>query len=68
MTSKTSFDDINVESYSDRAVVVRGDTRKYKEDLKVLRGTYNGRLSGGPGWIFPKSSESKIKIVYFKRC
>lgn len=59
--SSTSFSDINITDYSDRSVVVRGDTRKYKEDLKKLGGKYNGRLADGPGWIFPKSGEKELK-------
>jgi hypothetical protein len=60
MTSKSKFKDISVESYTERSVVVRGDTRKYKEDLKKLGGKYNGRLKNGPGWIFSKKVEKNI--------
>lgn len=56
-----SFSDINIQNYSDKAIVVRGNTRKYKEDLKKLGGKYNGRLSAGPGWIFSKKSELEVK-------
>lgn len=58
MASK--FDDITISDYTARSVVVQGDTRKYKEDLKKLGGKYNGRLKDGPGWIFPKTSEKDI--------
>jgi len=60
MSSQTTFKDINIESYSDYSIVVRGETRKYKEDLKKLGGTYNGRLKGGPGWIFRKTSLKNV--------
>jgi hypothetical protein len=56
-----SFNDIKIEDYTDRSFVVNGETRKYKEDLKKLGGKYNGNLKNGPGWIFPKSSESSVK-------
>jgi hypothetical protein len=56
-----SFTDLTIEEYTDRSVVVQGNTRKYKEDLKKLGGKYNGRLKNGPGWIFPKTSEDGIK-------
>ena len=56
-----SFNDIKIEDYTDRSIVVNGETRKYKEDLKKLGGKYNGILKNGPGWIFPKSSESSVK-------
>ena len=56
-----SFTDLTIEDYTNRSVVVQGDTRKYKEDLKKLGGKYNGRLKNGPGWIFPKTSESDLE-------
>ena len=60
MTSRAKFEDISIEQYSERSIVVRGDTRKYKEDLKKLGGKYNSRLRGEPGWIFPKTKEDDI--------
>lgn len=60
MSSKNQFKDISIEEYSDLSIVVRGDTRKYKEDLKKLGGKYNSRLRGEPGWIFPKSKQNDI--------
>ena len=56
-----SFSDITIEDYTARSIVVQGNTRKYKEDLKKLGGKYNGKLSDGPGWIFPKSSINDIE-------
>ena len=60
MSSSNQFKNISVEEYSERSIVVRGDTRPYKEDLKKLGGKYNSRLSGEPGWIFPKSKQNDI--------
>ena len=59
--SKKSFNEITVTSYSEKAVVVRGNTKDYIEDLKQLGGKYNGRLRDGPGWIFSKKMEKDIK-------
>lgn len=54
--------DIICESYSEKAIVVRGqDTKLYKEELKDIGGKYNSALKGGPGWIFSKSALEKIK-------
>ena len=39
-----SFKDLKCEEYSEKCVVVTGDTRKYKDDLKILGGKYNSRL------------------------
>ena len=66
MTSSSSFTDISVEEYSEYSVVVRGETRKYKEDLKKLGGKYNSRLRDGPGWIFSKRAENNIKSFISK--
>jgi len=60
MSSQNQFKDISVQEYSDRSIVVRGETRQYKEDLKKLGGKYNSRLRGEPGWIFPKSKQPEI--------
>jgi hypothetical protein len=56
-----SFSDIKIEDYTDYCIVVQGDTRKYKEDLKKLGGKYNGRLKNGPGWIFSKKNRYDIE-------
>lgn len=60
MSSQSPFKDIYVEKYTDQSVVVRGETRQYKEDLKKLGGKYNSRLRGESGWIFPKSKQNDI--------
>ena len=56
-----SFNDLTINEYTSRSVAVQGDTRKYKEDLKKMGGKYNGRLTDGPGWIFPKTKENDIR-------
>ena len=60
MSSQRQFKDISLEEYTDRSIVVRGETRQYKEDLKKLGGKYNSKLRGEPGWIFPKSKQADI--------
>jgi len=52
--------DLEVTDYSEKAIVVRGDTKMYKEQLKTLGGKYNANLRDGPGWIFPKKFEDKV--------
>jgi hypothetical protein len=61
MSSTTKFTDITISDYTDKSIVVHGDTRKYKEDLKKLGGKYNGILKNGPGWIFPKSNVEELR-------
>lgn len=46
--------------YTEKSVVLIGDTLKYKEFLKELGGKYNPHLKCGPGWIFSKSRWDEI--------
>ena len=48
------------EEYSDKSVVMRGQTKDYKTDMKLLQGMYNAKLKGGPGWIFRNSSITEL--------
>ena len=61
-----TFTDLKIEEYTSKSVVVNGETRKYKEDLKKLGGKYNGFLNNGPGWIFPKSSQGDL-VAFIKK-
>ena len=45
---------LTIEEYSEKAFVVRGDTKTHKEALMARRGRYNPNLRGGPGWVFSK--------------
>ena len=47
--------EVNIVSYSERAIAVIGDTKPIKDKLKELGGKWNNRLTCGPGWIFPKT-------------
>jgi hypothetical protein len=52
--------DLKLTDYSEKAIVVRGDTKEWKEGLKELGGKYNANLRDGGGWIFPKKIEDKV--------
>lgn len=47
--------------YSEKSFAIIGETKPIKETLKTLGGTFNGRLSCGPGWIFSKSRIDTVK-------
>ncbi len=47
--------------YSEKSFAIIGETKPIKETLKSLGGTFNGRLSCGPGWIFSKSRIDTVK-------
>lgn len=55
MTSQTdNTNTLTIVDYSERGLVVRGDTEKFEEDLRELGGHLNLRLRGGPGYVFSK--------------
>jgi hypothetical protein len=56
----TKIQNINIDNYSERAIVVRGNTEDHKEELTALGGKWNSRLRDGAGWIFPKTKNSMI--------
>lgn len=47
-----------VESISDKAIIVKGETRPIKDGLKSLGGKWNGKLVG---WIFPKTKITQVQ-------
>lgn len=47
--------------YSEKAFVVVGDTKTIKDDLKKLGGRFNGKLSCGAGWVFPKTKMDDVQ-------
>lgn len=58
---QNSFKGLEIIVYSDKAIAVIGDTKPVKEQLKALGGSFNFRLSCGPGWIFPKHKREEIE-------
>jgi hypothetical protein len=61
------MEDIKIEDYTDKSFVVRGDTRKYLEQMKNFGGKWNSRLtdkSSGEkfgAWIFPSMKKSEVQ-------
>ena len=45
---------LEVRDYSERAIVVIGETKEFKDSLKQLGGRYNKFLSCGEGWVFSR--------------
>lgn len=52
---------ITVEQYSEKAIVVRGNTIPYKEKLLSVGGKWNKMLKGGEGWIFPLTKKPVVE-------
>lgn len=53
---------LNINEYSEKAFVVRGDTKPYKDNLLNRRGKWNPNLKGGAGWIFSKRHLPTMKL------
>lgn len=61
-TDKTiSAQGLELIDYSEKSFAIIGDTKPIKEKLSDLGGSFNGRLSCGPGWIFSKSRINNVK-------
>lgn len=54
---------LSITNYSEKSVVVTGNTKEYKDQLKALGGKYNGNLKIGPGYIFSKNNTEKVKEI-----
>lgn len=52
---------ITVEQYSEKAIVVRGNTIPYKDKLLSIGGKWNKMLKGGEGWIFPLTKKPIVE-------
>ena len=54
-------------TYTEKSIVVRGDTRDHKEELKTLGGKWNSKLTDNStqeqfgGWIFPTTKQEQVK-------
>lgn len=49
---------VTLESISDKAIIVKGETRPIKDGLKSLGGKWNGKLGG---WIYPKTKTAQVQ-------
>lgn len=46
--------------YYGNGIAVFGETKTWKEDIKVLGGQFRKNLNGRPGWIFPRNKEGEL--------
>lgn len=58
---ETAENEIKIIRYSEKSIAVIGDTKPVKDKLKSLGGSFNFRLTCGPGWIFPLSKLTDIQ-------
>ncbi len=50
---------LRVEDYSDKAIIVRGDTRPHKDRIKAIGGALWNRKAGG--WIFKQAKRAEVE-------
>ena len=53
----------NIIDYSEKAVAVVGDTRKFAAAFKAIGGRFNPRLTCGAGWIFSKTRIDSVRAI-----
>ena len=60
---------IQISKYSERAIVVTGDTKPVKDILRTAGGKFNARLTNPTthtpimGWIFSKSRQTELETL-----
>ena len=45
---------LTMDNYSERSIIIRGDTMAFRLDLKLMGGYWNPKAKGGGGYIFSK--------------
>lgn len=61
-------ENISIEKYSEKAGIIYGDTKPFKELLKSLKCRFNARLTVNDkkiaGWVFPLSKMEEVKKAF----
>lgn len=52
---------LSIQKYTDKCIVVRGDTKPRKEEIKAIGGACFGYYGNVPGWMFPLAMEDKVR-------
>jgi hypothetical protein len=52
---------MEIEAYTEKSFVLKGDTRMYKDEIKNLGGKWNTLLKCGPAWIFPNTKKENVE-------
>lgn len=58
---------LTVSEYSERAIVVRGETKPHKDALRNIGGKFNPHLRDGAGWIFSKHQWEAVNFFVQKQ-
>lgn len=57
---------VTIEKFDNEYFVLCGDTRKYKNIIKQMRGKWFTELANGPGWMFPISQVNNVEDKFSK--
>ena len=58
--SDAQLSEMNITDYGEKAFVVGGNTKPFKDNLKKLGGRFNPKLETGPGWIFSNKYRTNV--------
>ncbi|GEM_PF-3093961 len=61
LTLDFDADELKVVDYSEKAIVVTGNTKLFKTEIKKLGGRYNPRLKCGQGWVFSVKKRDEVE-------
>lgn len=61
---ETKTEGLQLVDYSEKCIVVIGNTYPLKNQLRQAGGKFNKFLKCGPGWIFAKEQEIEIKTIF----
>jgi hypothetical protein len=52
---------LQIQKYTDKSIVIRGDTKARLTDIKAISGAKFGYYGGEPGWMFPLTMEAQVR-------
>jgi hypothetical protein len=52
---------LQIQKYTDKSIVIRGDTKSRINDIKAISGAKFGYYGGEPGWMFPLTMEQQVR-------
>lgn len=52
---------LGIQKYTDKSIVIRGDTKARLGEIKAISGAKFGYYGGKPGWMFPVTMESQVR-------
>ncbi len=61
LTLDFDAEELKVVDYSEKAIVVTGNTKLFKTEIKKLGGRYNPRLKCGQGWVFSSKKRDEVE-------